>query len=246
MRTRISTLIVALLISPMTFSQIHLFLEERQVELEDGNCTGWVFPVVQDLEEALKDLDDFCKDRSDVRMKKEGDNMIMAEKVSLPAIATKRGDLIGYGFTSGTDHVLGLVFRLGYDISLNSEDWGSEMENFHTYARQFMSYHYELAYDRRMDEIDDQIEDVEKEKDRTEKDIDQLNRKIENNNKRIEKETDEGKLIVYRTEIDNYNAEIEQLNNNIPPLQSELEQLQERKDQLNTEAHTYLGTIGSL
>lgn len=237
---------LAMMLSPLAHSQIHLFLEERQVPLEDGSASGWVFPVVQDLDEALKDLDDFCKDRSDVRMKRDGDNALMAEKVSIPAIATKRGDLIGYGFTSGTDDVLGLVFRLGYDISLNSQDWGSEMNNFHTYARQFMSYHYENAYDRRMEEIDKEIKSLEKEKDRIDKDIVQLNRKIDNNSSRMEKETDEGKLSELRSENATYEADIENLNNELPSVQSRLEELQGRKDQLNTEAHTYLGTIGSL
>ncbi len=235
-----------MMLSPLAHSQIHLFLEERQVPLEDGSTSGWVFPVVQDLDEALKDLDDFCKDRSDVRMKRDGDNALIAEKVSIPAISTKRGDLIGYGFTSGTDNVVGLVFRLGYDISLNSQDWESEMNNFHTYARQFMSYHYENAYDRRMEEIDKEIKNLEKEKDRIDKDIVQLSRRIDNNNNRIEKETDEGKLSELRTEISTYEADIENLNNELPSVQSKLEELQGRKDQLNTEAHTYLGTIGSL
>lgn len=246
MKTRVILCLVALMISPLLHSQIKIFLEERQVPLEDGTCDGWVFPVVQDLDEALKDLDDFCKERSDVRMKRDGDNMLIAEKVSIPAIATKRGDLIGYGFTSGTDNVLGLVFRLGYDISLNSQDWESEMNNFHTYVRQFMSYHYENAYDRRMVEIDKEIKDLEKEKDRIDKDIVQLNRKIENNDKRIEKETEEAKLTEYKTENSLFESNIQDLNNQLPPLQSKLEELQGRKDQLNTEAHTYLGTIGSL
>lgn len=246
MKTRAIVLIVALMISPLLYSQMHLFLEERQVQLEDGTCTGWVFPVVQNLDEALKDLDDFCKERSDVRMKKDGDNMVMAEKVSLPAISTKRGDLIGYGYTSGTENVLALVYRLGYDISLNSEDYESEMEHFHTYARQFMSYHYEQAYDRRMEEIDKEAKEVEKEMDRTEKDIAQFTRKIENNDKKIEKETEEAKLNEYNTENSLFESNIQQLNNQLPPLQSKLEELQERRDQLNTEAHTYLGTIGTL
>ena len=246
MKTRAITLLTAMLISPMIYAQVHLFLEERQVPLEDGSATGWVFPVVQDLDEALKDLDDFCKDRSDVRMKRDGDNALIAEEVSIPAIATKRGDLIGYGFTSGTDNVLGLVFKLGYDITLNSQDWESEMNNFHTYARQFMSYHYEQAYDRRMEEIDKEIKTLEKEKDRIDKDIAQLNKRIENNNNRIEKETDEGKLSEFRDEIASYETDIENLNNELPSVESKLEELQGRKDKLNTESHTYLGSIGSL
>jgi predicted nucleic acid-binding Zn-ribbon protein len=179
-------------------------------------------------------------------MKKSGNEMMVAEKVSIPAIATKRGDLIGYGHSSGTEYTLALIFKLGYDISVNSEEWEPEMNNFHNYARQFMAYHYEQAYDRRMEEIDDQIKELEKEKERFEKDIDQLNRKIDNNSKRIEKETDQAKIDEYNFENTAYGEEITAINNLIPPIETKLEELRERRDQLNTEAHTYLGTIGSL
>lgn len=237
---------LALMAATVVSAQVHLYLDERQVQLEDGPAHGWVFPVVQSLDEALKDLDDFCKDRSDIRMKKSGNEMMVAEKVSIPAIATKRGDLIGYGHSSGTEYTLALIFKLGYDISVNSEEWESEMNNFHNYARQFMAYHYEQAYDRRMEEIADQIKELEKEKERFEKDIDQLNRKIDNNSKRIEKETDQAKIDEYTFENTAYGEEIAAITNLIPPIESKLQELRERSDQLNTEAHTYLGTIGSL
>ena len=120
------------------------------------------------------------------------------------------------------------------------------MNNFHNYARQFMAYHYEQAYDRRMEEIDGQVKELEKEKERFEKDIDQLNKKIENNSKRIERETDQAKIDEYNFENTAYGEEIGAITNLIPPIESKLQELQERRDQLNTEAHTYLGTIGSL
>ena len=56
------------------------------------------FPVARDLDEALDDLREYSKDRSDVKMKKDGENLVIAEKVSIPTFVTKRGDLIGYGY----------------------------------------------------------------------------------------------------------------------------------------------------
>jgi peptidoglycan hydrolase CwlO-like protein len=246
MKKRFFLLILALLAVRANHAQIHLFLEEQEVAYDDSKLSAWVMPVMNNLEEALKDLDDFVKDRSDARMKKGGENIIIAEKVSLPAIATKRGDLIGYGYITDSYYAVAVIFRLGYDISLNSQDWPKEMENFHTYARQFMSYHYEHAYDRRVEEIDKEIKDVEKEKSQNEKQIDGNNKRIDNLNKRIEKETDETKLSQFNTEIATLQAEIQTLSANIPPLDARIQDLQERKDKLNTEAHTYLGTIGTL
>lgn len=79
-------------------------------------------------------------------MKKGGANLIIAEKVSVPVIITKRGDLIGYGFTKDNYYEIALIFRLGYDISINSKEWAVEMNNFCSYAKAFMSYHYEHYY----------------------------------------------------------------------------------------------------
>ena len=69
-------------------AQIHLFLEEQVVDMDDGRSSAWVFPVAHDLDLAMGDLQDYCKDRSDVKLKKEGDNILMGEKVSIPTIAT--------------------------------------------------------------------------------------------------------------------------------------------------------------
>jgi uncharacterized coiled-coil protein SlyX len=239
-------LILALFALTAGHAQMHLFLEEQEIAFDDSKLTGWVMPVVNNLEEALKDLDDYVKDRSDIRMKKGGENILIAEKVSLPAIATKRGDLIGYGYITDSYYAVAVIFRLGYDISLNSQDWENEMDNFHTYARQFMSYHYEHAYERRMEEIDKEIKDVEKEKGQNERQIDNLNKKIENNNKKIDKETDDMKISELNTEIATLEADIGTLSSTLPSLDAKLQDLKERKDKLNTEAHTYLGTIGSL
>lgn len=246
MKRRIFLLILALLAVRASHGQIQLFLEEQEVAFDDSKLSAWVMPVVNNLDEALKDLDDFVKDRSDVRMKKGGENIIIAEKVSLPAIATKRGDLIGYGFITDSYFAVAVIFRLGYDISLNSEDWPKEMENFHTYARQFMSYHYEHAYDRRMEDIDKEIKGLEKDKDQNEKQIDSANKRIANLVKKTEKETDESKITQFNAEIATLESEIETLSGNIPPLEAQIQDLQERRDKLNTEAHTYLGTIGTL
>jgi prefoldin subunit 5 len=246
MKKLVIIFIIALLAVSSLHAQMHLFLEEQEVQYEDTRLSAWVLPIVNNLEEALKDLDDYIKDRSDVRMKKGGDNILIAEKVSLPAIATKRGDLIGYAYITDSYYAMALIFRLGYDISLSSKDWEKEMESFHNYARQYMSYHYEQAYARRMEDIDKEMKDLGKVKDKQEKDIEGMAKRIDNLNKKVEKETDELKISEYKAEITTLEADMGNLSSSLPELTSKLEDLQEKKDKLNTEAHTYLGTIGSL
>ena len=61
-------------------AQIHLFIEEQDVNLSDGKSSAWVFPVTGSLEEALDDLKEYCRNRSDVKLKKGDDNLLIAEK----------------------------------------------------------------------------------------------------------------------------------------------------------------------
>jgi len=96
MKKEFTLAITILLIMPALRGQMHLFLEEQEIDYDDSKLTAWVMPVTNNLEEALKDLDDYIKDRSDIRMKKDGKDILIAERVLLPAIAKKHGDLIGY------------------------------------------------------------------------------------------------------------------------------------------------------
>ncbi|RLD24190.1 MAG: hypothetical protein DRI70_08505, partial [Bacteroidetes bacterium] len=94
MKKLYSVYIVAILIFPSLDAQIHLFLEEQEVNLKDARSSAWVFPVARDLDEALDDLREYSKDRSDVKMKKDGENLVIAEKVYIASNVTKRGNLV--------------------------------------------------------------------------------------------------------------------------------------------------------
>ena len=226
-------------------SQIHLFLEEQVVDMGDSRSSAWVFPVAHDLDLALGDLQDYCKERSDVKLKKEGENILMGEKVSIPTIATKRGDLIGKGFITETYYGVALIFQLGYDISLNSVDWAPEMKNFRNYAKAFMSYHYEKSFTRRVVGVEKQVSDLEKEKGQGEKKIDSANKRILNLNKKIAKETDETKIELYKAEIDANEMEIETITSDNSKLQEQIDQLTGDVESLKEELHKFQGNIAS-
>ena len=225
-------------------AQIHLFLEEQEVGLPDGISTAWVFPITANLEEALDDLKDYCKERSELKLKKGGDNLLIAEKVSLPAIATKRGDLVGYAYITELNYNMALVFQLGYDISLNSSGWASEMESMRNYAKAFMAYHYEQVYARRMKGTEKELKALEKDKGQNENKINSLNNKVANLGKKIGKETDTDKINAYEADIRTLEADAKLLMDALPAMESKISQLKTQVEQLNTESHTYLGTIG--
>ena len=226
-------------------SQSHLFLEEQMTDLGDAQSSAWVFPVAHDLELALKDLQDYCKERSDVKLKKEGDNIMMGEKVSIPSIATKRGDLVGKGYITETYYGVALIFQMGYDISLNSIDFAPEMKNFRNYAKEFMSYHYEKSFTRRVVATEKQISDLQKEKGQAENKIGSANKRIKNLNKKIVKETDESKISQYKAEIEANEMEIAPLSVNTTKLQEQIDQLQGDMAGIKEELNKFQASIAT-
>ena len=246
MKKLYTILIAALMLTGAADAQIHLFLEEQEINLKDGRSSAWVLPVARDLDEALDDLKEYCKDRSNVKMKSGGENLLIAEKVSIPTIVTKRGDLVGYGFLTDDYYGLALVFQLGYDISVNSKEWAVEMNNFRNYAKEFMSYHYEQSYARRIEALEKEIKDLEKEVKQNENKINSMNKKIGNLNEKIAKETDEAKIETFKGELTTLESDIQVLSDTLPQLQEQIETIQENIEKLKTESNTYQTTIGSI
>jgi len=246
MKKLYTILIAAIMLTGAADAQIHLFLQEQEVNLKDGRSSAWVLPVARDLDEALDDLKEYCKDRSNVKMKSGGENLLIAEKVSIPTIATKRGDLVGYGFISENYYGMALVFQLGYDISVNSVEWAVEMNNFRNYAKGFMSYHYEQSYARRIEALEKEIKDLEKEVKQNENKINSMNKKIGNLNEKIAKETDEAKIETFKGELTTLESDMQVLSDTLPQLQEQIETIQGNIEKLKTESNTYQTTIGSI
>lgn len=236
-------LLAGVLLSGMLNAQDHLFLEEQEFTLEDGKVSGWVFPAADNQEETLDDLKDYLKSRSDIKLKKQGDDMLIAEKISLPAITTKRGDLIGLCRVTEQYYSMAIIFKLGYDVSLSTKEWPDEMENLRHYMKSYMTFHYERVYAGRIRALDDQIKDVEKTRAQTEKGIVSLNNKIANNTKKIAKETDKGKINELNAENTTLEAEMKVLTDNLPPLVAELDRLHKEVEENKTELNTYLNEI---
>lgn len=239
-------LITGMIFTGSMHAQTHLFLDEQEVNLTDGKVNAWVFPVAGDLEEALDDLKDYVKDRSDIKLKKDGDNMLTAEGLSLPTIATKRGDFIAYCYITEKYYAMALTFKLGYDISLNSQDWKPEMENLRNYSKAFMAYHYEQTYARRIKILEKELKNVEKDRDQNENKIGNLTNKMNNLSKKIAKETETAKIEEYESEINVHEADIRTLMDTLPGLESEISDLRAQVTQNKTESNAFQGIIGAL
>ena len=246
MKKTLSTLLTFVLVLGPLQSQDMVFLEEQEVDLPDSKSSAWVFPIVKNLEEGLDDLQDYVKERSDIRMKKGGDNVLIAEKESMPILSTMRGDLVGYAYITEQYYAMALVFQLGYDISLNSESWPDEMENLRNYAKAFMTYHFEQAYARRIKDAEKELKDVEKDLSQAENKIDNHNKKIQNLGKRIGKEEDTSKISEYEAEINSNEADMRILLDQLPGLRAKIKDIKDRIEEFKEESNAYHSAIGTL
>lgn len=245
MKTRLFPAAAVIMITAALYSQENLFLQEQVVDLPDGKSEAWVFPVARDLEVALNDLKEYAKDRGDLKMKKEGENMMIAQKVLMPAISAKRGDLIGYCTITEQYYGMALVFKLGYDISLNSKEWTTEMQNFRNYSKSFMSYHYEQVYARRLKEMEAQLKELEKTKSQNEGKIENMTEKVNNLGRKIGKETDTKAIDEYQIEINTLEADIRGLMDTLPGLDAQINDLKTRMEETKTESYAYQAAIGA-
>ena len=245
MKKTLILLLAAALFSATLYAQNHLFLEEQELTLADGKVKAWVFPATASQEETLEDFKDYLKERSDLKLKKEGDEMLIAQKVSLPAITTKRADLIGLCRVTEQYYSMAIVVRLGYDISLSTAEWPSEMENFKHYVKAFMAYHYEQVYGQRIKDLEKKVKSSEKVLGQTEGKIESLDGKISSNNKKITKETDAGKIGELEAENKTLEGDKTMLSNTLPDMVTQIDDLKTEIEKDKTELNSYLSTIST-
>jgi uncharacterized protein YukE len=246
MKKRIFLLGTGIFLAVLMQAQVQIYLEEQEVGLPEGVSSAWVFPVAGEFEDAFSDLKEYTKERSELKMKKDGDELLIAKKVALPAIAQKRGDLVGYANATGSIRSMALIFQLGYDISLNSTEWTSEMESLRLFARDFMSYHFEQEHLRRTKVLEKELKSLEKEKSQDTNRINNLTNKINSTSKKIGKETETAKIDAYQADIQTFEADLKELMDVQPGLETKITQLKDLLEQNRTESHNYLIAIRDL
>ena len=246
MKKTLLVLLISMVISISLNAQNLLFILEDDVTLEDGKLTAWIIPISEDFDVLLNSFGDYCKERSDIKMKNAGDNLIIAEEVSISNISTNRGDLICQGFYTDSCKALAIAFRLGYDLSLNMKDWPIEMGNLKTYTKEFMSYYYSKSYSDRIEEIEKEIKTIEKEMSSNENQIKSLGKKVASLDDKINKETDATKVEELTGEKKTLQAEIDQTSEMQPRLRSNIEELTSKIEKLKNESLQLQNSIGSL
>ena len=236
MKHALTTFVLLMFLSNSLLAQ-RLFIQASTIKTDDIPVDGWVINVKDDYNELSDHLRDYLKDNYDLKARKNGKMAMTVEKVDLPKLSMKRGDLNAYFFATDTSNVIGFAFLLGYDIFVNQEDYPDEFGRLRAFVLDFMEYHYQTHYQALIDEDNKNIDGIEKDIDQTNRKIRNLEKKLSNLDSKIAKEDEEGKKNNFIADQNEIKVEIETLNGSLPDLKTALEKekvkLEEHRGELN-------------
>ncbi len=224
-----------LLFSCSVYSQ-DLNVIHRKISVTDLTVDSWSATLNDNMSFYEKTFEDFTKKEFGTKSRDNGKSEELLEKVSIPQVTDKRGDLRLTFFTEGSQTKMGISLMLGYDVWINPEDYGEEMERLRHFSRDYLRYHYTEYYNDIIEKDLKLISSHKKSIEKSEKSIKTMRTQISRNEEKLNNETSTGRRSSMEkknrqntTDIDRLETEIPDLRENIDSLN---EHIQEMKDQL--------------
>jgi len=224
-----------LLFSFSLYSQ-DLMVIHRQIAVADVSVDSWSAPLNDNMSFYEKTFEDFTKQEFGTKSRDNGKNEELLEKVSIPQVTDKRGDLRLTFFTEGSQTKMGISLMLGYDVWINPEDYSEEMERLRHFSRDYLRYHYTEYYNDIIENDLKLISSNKKSIEKSEKSISNMRAQISRNEKKLNNETNSSRSGGLERKNQQNTADIERLESEIPELQGKIdsldEHIQQMKDQL--------------
>ena len=240
-------ILALLLLVPEWGNAQNLFVMEDQVNTEeDRNVNVLIIKTTDDFEEAIDNYKKFAKDIYDLKVKKLNNNSYIIEEVDVAQLSVKRGDLKTYLYHTDTVNILAFSFLLGYDISLNSEDYPQEMSESKNFVIKYMEYNYKQYNADRIKELDKLLDKSQKELSQMDKEVSSLKKKVDSIEKKAGKETDEAKIRELQSERQSLENDIQQLLNELPPLRDQVGENENAVFEMKKEMNSHLQAISKL
>ncbi len=221
----IFTILFGFMISPSLSAQ-DFSITERKMSFGSEAYESLVVNITNP-DEAKASVEKYAKDKLGLKLKKDGRDVLMADKISLPTIIpSKRGDLL----VAFTDAQMSFAFRMGYDFILNGQEYEDEMYRFKQLVNDVLFHYYSDGLNAQIEKKERQIKDFEKEISKNTRESEKLGRDIQKNNKKIGKADESDRIGMENESIDaqNRQAAIADINAN---LQNEIRKL---TDEINT------------
>jgi len=205
----------------------NLTVTHSKIPVADVTADVWSANMNEDMSFYEKTFEEFTKQELGSKSRDDGKNEEVLEKVSIPQVTDKRGDLRLTFYTEGDRNKLGLSFLLGYDVWINPDDYPREMERLRELTRDYLRFHYVHYYNDIIDEDMKLIDDYNKSIKKSEKSIVSMESQITRNRERLETETNSNRKSNLEKKNEQNQLDIERLEAEIPELQKKIASLNE-------------------
>lgn len=187
-------LIVALLaISPALHAQQYI-AHESDVSMGKSKATAWVMKVDEPLDALKKGFAKYAKSQWNVRMKRSGQDMLIAKEANIPSISQNQGDLMAKFYALDGDNAIAVAFMPGYSISLNTYDNTEEMNNLKKFVKNFVKTFKSDQLQEAISLDEKRLRQLQSTLKKNEREYQSLNKKISRTENSIEKEENENKV----------------------------------------------------
>ncbi len=204
-----------------------LTVTHSKIPVSDVTADVWSANLNDDMSFYEDTFEDFTKQEFGSRSQNDGKNEELLEKVSIPQVTDKRGDLRITFYTEGDRNKLGLSLLLGYDVWINPDDYPEEMERLRRFTRDYLRFHYVHYYNDIIDEDMKQISDYEKSIEKSEKSIGSMRGQITRNEEKLNTETNDKRRANMERKNQQNLEDIERLEAEIPESHKKIESLNE-------------------
>lgn len=231
-----------LTVAIFSYGQNEIKVVEKKMTMGKVSLNVIEVKIGDDQENIKKSFTRYCKDNLDIKLKGKGKNRLIAEKVIAPSFTEKTGDLMAMITQEGQNSKLAVGYFMGYDISINNEDYPEETKRLKEFVRRYAIYHESLYYKEILVENQKRLDNLNADLKKKEKEIKSLTKRTQKNNKAISKENDSNKkfdlsnqnianrsriellnnmVVTLRAEIDNVNSVIESAKDSLRKLESQ-------------------------
>lgn len=202
-------------------------VSHAKISVSDVTADVWSASLNDDMSFYEETFEDFTKQEFGTRSSNDGKSEEILEKISLPQVTDKRGDLRLAFYTDGGQNRMGLSFFLGYDVWINPHDYPEEMVRLRQFTRDYLRYHYMHYYNNMIDEDMKQIKDYEKSIEKSEKSIENMRSQIASNEEKLNSETNSNRRDRMERKNQQNAEDIERLEAEIPEFHKKIESLNE-------------------
>ena len=205
----------------------NLTLEHSKIPVSDVTVDVWSANLNDNMSFYEKTFENFTKKEFGSKSRDDGKNEELLQKVSIPQVTDKRGDLRLTFYSEGDRNKLGMSLLLGYDVWINPDDYPAEMKRLKQFARDYLRFHYSEYYNDIIDKDLKLIADYKKSIEKSEKSIGNMRAQIAKNEDKLDGETNGNRRASMERKNEQNRVDIERLEAEIPELQGKIESLDE-------------------